>query len=69
MIEINVKEWQAVRDVKSNGGNFPRQVGPFLVRAEAHKDPVQTNFGHAVEKRTQKKARIVKMTKCKSEHE
>lgn len=60
MIEINAKEWQAVRDVKTDGGNFPRQVGPFLVRAEAHKNPVQINFGHAAEKRTQGKARIVK---------
>lgn len=64
MIEINAKEWQVAGVVKTDGGNFPRQVGPFLVRAEAHKNPVQTNFGRAVEKRTQGKARIVKMTKC-----
>lgn len=54
---------------KLMGENFPRQVGPFLVRAEAHKNPVQTNFGHAIEKRTQAKERIVKMTKCSSKHE
>lgn len=39
---------------RTDGGNFKRRVGPSLVNAEVHKNPMQTNFDHVVEKRTGK---------------
>ena len=45
---------------KTDGGNFKRQVGPSLVSAEIHKNPVQTNFDHVLEKRTRGKGKDCK---------